>query len=88
MSFGNVLIGIKWNSGTYRIQFQRNLNVCDSDAGNLPFHEVCITNPYLDKFSVINYDQVIRLLKNEDDKKAVDEQKDECDFYLFHRFEL
>ncbi len=82
MGLQNVLIGMAWESGQYRVACQKTLT-----AVNLPtatFQEIDINPGYLDKLAVLSKKQVTDLLTRPEDLKNLQQ----CSFFLLHQTEL
>ncbi len=86
MGFQNVLIGMAWNSGQYRVAFQKTVSAVNLQA--ITFQEIEINSGYLDKLSVLSCKQVERLLTKPEDMKCLHEAAEQCSFFLLHQTEL
>ncbi|HPT45392.1 MAG TPA: hypothetical protein PLM07_05775 [Candidatus Rifleibacterium sp.] len=86
MGFQNVLIGMAWESGQYRVAFQKTVPAVNSQA--ITFQEVEINSGYLDKLSVLSRKQVERLLTKPEDLACLKDAAEKCSFFLLHQTEL
>ncbi len=86
MGFQNVLIGIAWDSGQYRVTFQKTVPAANFQA--IAFQEIEINSGYLDKMSVLSRKQVESLLTKPEDLRCLHEAAEKCSFFLLHQMEL
>ncbi len=86
MGFQNVLIGMAWDGGQYRVALQKTVSALNLQA--IAFQEIEINAGYLDKLSVLSRKQVERLLTKPEDLIRLHEEADKCSFFLLHQTEL
>ncbi len=86
MGFQNVLIGMVWESGQYRVAFQKNVPAVNLQT--ISFQEIDINAGYLDKLSILSRKQIECLLTKPEDLKYLQEAAEKCSFFLLHQTEL
>jgi hypothetical protein len=86
MSYQNVLVGITWQQGQYRVTFQKT--IFPKNLQETAFQDVEVSPGYSDKVAILGPRQLEKLVADSTDGKTLLDEIKDCSFFLLHRVGL